>query len=136
MNRWNVLGWMAAVLVGGTMLAGCTAIERSNARQAERTLAAAGFQMKFADDTGKLSNAGQIQPQRTLVPQKLDGEMRFVYADAEFCKCVYVGTERAYQHYQKMAIQQQISQAQLGAAQAQESAAMNWGMWGGWGPWY
>ena len=127
---------MAAVLVGGTMLAGCTAIKRDNALQTERTLAAAGFQMKFADDSGKLSNAGQIQPQRTLVTQSLDGEARFVYADAEFCKCVYVGTPRAYQQYQKLAIQQQISQARLSAAQAQASAAMNWGMWGGWGPWY
>ena len=136
MNRWKVSGWMAAILVGGTMMTGCTAIKRDNALQTERTLAAAGFQMKFADDTGRLANAEQIQPQRTLVPQSLDGEPRFVYADAEFCKCVHVGTERAYQQYQKLSIQQQISNAQLSAAEAQESAAMNWGMWGGWGPWY
>ncbi len=135
MIRGNALGWMVAVLIGGTLVSGCMAIERDNALQTERTLAAAGFQMKFADDSSKLQSAGGL-PQRTLVPQSMDGETRFVYADAEFCKCVYVGTERAYQHYEKLAIQQQISNARLSAAEAQESASMNWGMWGGWGPWY
>lgn len=135
MIRWNALRWGAAVLVAGTMTMGCTAIERDDALQTERTLAAAGFQMKFADDAAKLQSAEAL-PQREITPRNMDGETRFVYADAEFCKCVYVGTERAYQRYQRLAIRQQISQARLSAAEAQESAAMNWGMWGGWGPWY
>jgi len=126
---------MVVVLVGGALVSGCTAIERDDALKTERTLAAAGFQMKFADDAAKMQNV-QALPQRELTPQPLDGGTRFVYADAEFCKCVYVGTEKAYQRYQRLAIRQQIAQARLSAAQAQESAAMNWGMWGGWGPWY
>lgn len=133
MKRANVLGCMA--LVASFLVAGCTAIERDNALQTERTLAAAGFQMKFADDGSKLANVQQL-PQREITPQSLDGEPRFVYADAEFCKCVYVGTERAYQRYQRLAIRQEIAQARLNAAQAQATAAMNWGMWGGWGPWW
>jgi hypothetical protein len=75
-------------------------------------------------------------PQRKLVPQQMDGETRFVYADAEFCKCIWVGTESAYQRFQRLSIRQEISQAQLQTAEANESASMNWGMWGGWGPWY
>lgn len=133
--RWNAVVWMMAVVVGGIGMSGCTAIERDNALQTERTLAAAGFQMKFADDSGKLQNV-QALPQRELTPQNLDGETRFVYADAEFCKCVYVGTEKAYQRYQRLSVRQEIAQARLSAAEAQESAAMNWGMWGGWGPWW
>jgi len=136
MRPWNARGWAAVVLLGGTLAAGCTAMRRDSAFQTERTLAAAGFQMKFADDPAKLASIAKIQPQRGLVPQQMDGEPRFVNADANFCKCIYVGTEKAYQRYQGLAIRQEISDSRLAAAQAQESAAMNWGMWGGWGPWY
>lgn len=136
MSRWNILGWALVFVVGGTLVSGCTAIRRDDALDTERTLAAAGFQMKFADDSERLDSASAILPQRQLVPRTMDGQTRFVYADAEFCKCIYVGTEKAYQRYQRLAIRQQISQARLAAAEAQESAAMNWGMWGGWGPWY
>lgn len=135
MKHWNAVVCAIAVAIGGVGLSACTAIERDNALQTERTLAAAGFQMKFADDSGKIQNTSAL-PQRELTPTRLDGETRFVYADAEFCKCVYVGTEKAYQRYQNLAVRQKIAQANLSAAQAQESAAMNWGMWGGWGPWW
>ena len=127
---------MAVVGICALAVAGCTAIRRDNTLQTERTLAAAGFQMKFADDATKLQDVQGVDPQRTLLPRSQDGETRFVYADAEFCKCMYVGTEDAYQRYQKLAITQQISNAQLATAQANEAASMNWGAWGGWGPWW
>ena len=52
-----------------------------------------------------------------------------VYADADYCKCVYIGTEAAYDRYQKLEVKQRI-------AENEEAASMNWGVWGGWGPWY
>lgn len=95
----------------------------------ERNLAAAGFQMKFARTPEQVAKAEAL-PQRKLTPiPGPDGDNRFVYADGKYCKCVYVGTEAAYDRYQKMEVKQRI-------AQAQEAAAMNWGGWGVWGPWY
>lgn len=112
----------------GAMLIGCTAIEKSNAMDAERMLSAAGFKMKFAETPERLAHL-QTMTQRTVVPHPKDGEVYYAYADAKFCKCLYMGSEKAYQQYQKMAIEQNI-------AQMNENASMNWGMWGGWGTWY
>jgi hypothetical protein len=85
--------------------------------------------MKFATSPEQITQADAL-PQRTLsrVPGP-DGSNRFVYADAEYCKCVYVGSEEAYDRYQKLEIRQQI-------ALNEEMASMNWGAWGGWGPWW
>ncbi|NRA00814.1 MAG: hypothetical protein HRU01_30370 [Myxococcales bacterium] len=78
----------------------------------------------------------KFSPQRQLTPHTVDGQLRFVYADAEYCKCMYVGNEAANQRYQKLELERRISNQQLEAAGANEAAAMNWGAWGGWGPWY
>ena len=57
------------------------------------------------------------------------GEIRWVYADPQFCKCAYVGTEAAYDRYQRLVVGQRI-------AEEEQDAAMNWDAWGAWGPWY
>ena len=95
----------------------------------------AGFKMRFTDSSSQLQNA-QSMTQRQLVPHMKDGQVYYVYADAEYCQCVYVGTEQAYQRYQKIAIQQKIAEERMQAAEMNQDAAMNWGAWGGWGPWY
>jgi len=109
-------------------LAGCAAIQRSDAMDTERSLAAAGFQMKMADTAARTAQVSGL-PQRKLTRVPHEGENRFVYADATYCKCVYVGTEAAYDRYQKIAIDQQVANEQL-------DASMNWDAWGPWGPWY
>jgi len=118
----------ALFLLGAVTLlvaAGCASTVEDN----ERTLAAAGFQMKFAKTPAQIAKAEAL-PQRTLTPTPgPDGANRFVYADAKYCKCIYVGTEKAYDRYQKLSVKQQI-------AENEEAASMNWGAWGGWGPWY
>ena len=109
--------------------AGCAEIQESNAIATERELAAAGFQMKFATTPEQLAKA-QALPQHKLTPTPgPNGENRFVYADATDCKCVYVGTDAAYDRYQNLQVKQRI-------AENEEAASMNWGAWGAWGPWY
>jgi hypothetical protein len=114
------------VLVG---FSGCAGILNREAIQNERLLAAAGFRMKLADTPEKLAHL-QTLPQRKLAPQKKDGEIWYVYADASACKCLYAGPENAYQRYQKLALQQQISRQNAEAAAMNQEAAMDWGMWG------
>jgi hypothetical protein len=85
--------------------------------------------MKFATTAEQIAKANAL-PQRTLTPAPgPDGQNRFVYADATYCKCIYVGTDKAYDRYQNLVVKQQI-------AQNEEMASMNWGAWGVWGPWY
>jgi hypothetical protein len=122
MSRINCLLVTAALLVSP----GCAS---TMAADTERSLAAAGFQMKFAKTPQQIAKTEAL-PQRKLTPTAgPDSTNLFVYADAQYCKCVYVGTDRAYSRYQRLQVNQQI-------AENEEAAAMNWDAWGGWGPWY
>ena len=122
----------AALLLLLTLLAGCAADE---AIQTERMLAASGFQMRLADSPERLAEL-KTQPQMTLVPHQRDGQVFYTYADAEECKCLYAGTEKAYQRFQNLALKQKIATERLEAAQERQLEQLDWGMWGPWGPWY
>jgi hypothetical protein len=113
----------------------CASIEKSEAIKTERTLAAAGFQMRLADTPQKMAKV-EAMTQRKLVPHEKDGETFFVYADALECKCVYAGSQQARQRYEQLAIKQNLANQQQMTAAMNEDAAMDWGGWGGWGPWY
>ena len=115
------------VLVGAT-LSGCTMIEKSNAESEEQKLAAAGFKVKFADTSEKLAHVQSMQ-QRTVISHIKNGVVYYAYADAEFCKCLYMGTESDYQEYAKLTVEQRT-------AEMNRDAAMDWNSWGGWGAWY
>ena len=116
----------AFALAGVALLAaaGCQTVAMDN----ERALAAAGFQMKMADTPDKLARLERL-PQRKLTPVPHNEETRFVYADAKYCKCLYVGSQKAYGRYQRLEIHERI-------AEEQEAAALDWDAWGAWGPWW
>ena len=68
-------------------------------------------------------------PQRKLTRTSCpDGKPRFVWADATDCKCIYVGGEAACDRYQRLSVQQQITE------ENEMAASMNWDTWGPWGP--
>ena len=111
------------------LVAGCTAIEKQDARKTESVLAAAGFQMKPADTPDRVAHLQLLRPFK-MVPHDRNGTLLYVYADPKACKCIWVGDQAAYQRYQQLAIQQQLAQEQMMTAQMNEDAAMNWGLWG------
>ena len=127
---------LIALLLVVLFVSACAGMLRRAAIDQERVLAAAGFRMKLANTPERRMHLLKFSPQRQLTPHTVDGQLRFVYADAEYCKCMYVGNEAANQRYQKLELERRISNQQLEAAGANEAAAMNWGAWGGWGPWY
>jgi uncharacterized membrane protein len=110
-------------------LAGCTYIRKEESSQVEATLAAAGFRMKPADTPERLTKL-QAMPQRKIFPQQRDDDVWYFYADAEFCKCLYYGSQEQYARYQQLAFRQKIAQERVEAAEMNEDAAMDWGMWG------
>ena len=116
---------LAVIMVLGIALAGCATVEKSNAQDTQQMLAAAGFKMKLADTPEKLAHLKTLT-QRKVVPHDQDGKPVYIYADAEFCRCLYAGDEDAYDRYEKMTVRQNI-------AEMNEAGAMNWGMWGPWG---
>ncbi|MBW2709081.1 MAG: hypothetical protein JRD04_07340 [Deltaproteobacteria bacterium] len=126
--------YVVALLASIALLASCAAIQNQNAVDMERLLAASGFKMKFAETPEKLA-ALEGLPQRKLVPQQHEGKVYFYYADADLCKCLYVGSEKSYQKFQNLAARQKMAQDYRWAAQTNMDARMNFGMWGPWGPW-
>ena len=110
-------------LIVALPLAGCAAIQRSEAKDTEQLLAAAGFQAKPADTPEKLANLRTMP--RKLVWQAKDGKFMYAYADPDYCQCLYVGGPTEYSAYQRLAVQKEI-------AEEQREAAMDWGMWGPW----
>jgi len=96
----------------------------------EQLLAAAGFEMKIADTPEKLANLSTLTPRRTLIPQKRDNQLYYVYADPDLCKCLYVGTSTQYEQ----ALQKSYASDQS-IAVGQQVNALAWELWAPW-PWF
>jgi hypothetical protein len=118
------LKFIAVITVLGIVLAGCAAVQKSDATDTEQMLAAAGFNMRPADTPEKLAHLKTLT-QRKLISHERDGKVYFVYADADNCKCLYAGNQENYQSYEKLSVKQNI-------AEMNEAAPMDWGMWGPW----
>ncbi|HZR79677.1 MAG TPA: hypothetical protein VFD92_01160 [Candidatus Binatia bacterium] len=130
MRRWM---WLLAPAVAFTLsAAGCAAMRQEEVHRKENLLAAAGFRMKPADTPEKLAQL-QAMPQTRMVARPApQGGVVYTYADAQGCKCLYTGKAEEYQRYRQLAMQQQVAEAQVEAAEANEAAAMDWGWWGPW----
>jgi hypothetical protein len=138
--------------------AGCTAVQHTKAMRAERELSASGFQLKLARTPEQKAQVEKL-PQRKLARVPYQDDIRYVYADAEFCECIYAGTGRAFQRFRSAVaedIQQQAladsmlldppidaTTAERNEALATRSilapsagASLDWESWGPWGPWY
>lgn len=120
---------VVTVTAAALLLAGCSAIRRSEAESTEEILAAAGFTMQVADEPTETAKLEALDPPLELISRVKDGQVVYTYADPYNCKCVYVGTEAQYQQYRRLALQKQIADEQLEAAEAAESAATM-------GPWW
>jgi hypothetical protein len=116
---------LVAVAIAGTLV-GCTS-QRANGL--EQQLTAAGFQVWYADTPQKLANLEALS-QRRLVAHPYAGGIRYVYADADGCKCVYAGNQLAYDEYQRMAAGDKVAGPGVMAAEMNKDAAMDWGVWG------
>lgn len=122
------------LLASAGLASGCATFERGKAMDTERELAAAGFQIRMADTPEKLAEL-QGLPQRQIGPISRDGRTFFVYADAKFCKCLYAGTERAYDRYERIALVKGLVVRRQETADAFRDATLDLGAWGPWYPW-
>lgn len=126
MQRRRIV-WGAAVvaLAAGLVpaLTGCGAMRRSEAEDAERLLASAGFKRLPADTTER---ANALQAMRPLRLQRVsrDGRTVYVYPDPYNCNCLWVGSAKAMQEYQRLRLnERQIAEDQE-AIEADENVAM------------
>ncbi|GGC55325.1 hypothetical protein [Chelatococcus reniformis] len=121
---------LAAALVAALAVGAC----QSTTTRKEDMMAAAGFKIRLADTPEKLANLQKLPP-NTFVPRTVNGQTVFVYADPLVCKCLYYGSQQAFQTFQGLNFEQRISSQDLLAAQMNADATWDYGVWGpGW--WY
>jgi len=119
------------VLATAFAVGGCAAMRRHEARDTGDLLVAAGFRSKPADTPEREQRLRELPPLK-MVSQSKDGHLVYRYADPYSCDCLYVGDEQAYAEYKRLALKKQVAEERLEAAEAEESAAMDWGLWGPW----
>lgn len=71
-------------------------------QRTESMLTQSGFRQIPADTPAKLTHLKTL-PQRQLVQRTHQGQKYYLFADAEGCKCMYVGRDQQYQGYQRIA---------------------------------
>ena len=101
--------WMRGLAVVGLGLAvsACAAATQ----RTESMLSQAGFRQIPADSPQKLAHLKTL-PQRQLVQRTHQGQKYYVFADADGCKCMYVGRDQQYQSYQGLARAQRVAESQ------------------------
>ena len=60
-----------------------------------------GFVMRAADTPAQIERLRQLPP-RTFVARSKNGRRYYLYADPDYCKCVFVGDETAMRNYRDM----------------------------------
>jgi hypothetical protein len=117
---------LLATVVGAILLASCAGMGSANTTS---LLTAAGFRARTPQTPKQQQMYAALAPyqvQRATVK----GQVFYVYKD-EKAGLAYIGREAEYQRYQQLAIQQQIAQNQIAAAEMEQQAALDW--YGGFG---
>jgi hypothetical protein len=111
---------------------GLTGCAGTQVKSSEDLLSAAGFDMQLADSDAKLAHLKTLQ-QHKIITHNQDGKIRYFYADATNCKCLYAGDEDSYKQYKKITAEHELAQQNEMAAEMNQDAFMGMGMWGfGW----
>jgi hypothetical protein len=107
-------------------LVGC-ATARQKAANTEDLLAASGFTQRVAttpEAQAKLQGMTPLKMQRMVK----DGQITYVYPDPEGCNCAYVGNERQYGEFRRLAIEEKIAEENFETARATPYGPAN-GWW-------
>jgi hypothetical protein len=131
MNRIKLSPISLTVLVLFVALAGFEGCASMGASNTASLLSAAGFRSRTPSTPKQQALYSQLAPYK-LERRTKNGKVLYTYADKQK-GIVYIGGEAEYQQYKRLALQQQVAQSQLEAAEINETASLNWGP--DWGPW-
>ena len=124
--RKNLLSTIAIVLASISLI-GCAGIGSTNTKS---LLSASGFSQKTPETAKQRELYAAAEPYKVFRFSK-DGKSMYAYKD-EKSGTAFIGDEKNYQEYQKLAVQQNIAQQQYQAAEMQREASMGW--YGAYGP--
>jgi hypothetical protein len=98
-------------------------------RNTEYLLSVAGFKLVPADTPQRQTDLADL-PTDQITRTLLDGVPCYLFPDPEN-NALYVGRQAQYDQYQKLFLQHQLAQAQVRAAEVNETY---WGVYWPWGP--
>jgi hypothetical protein len=109
------LGTSAGFLLLGLGALAANQMQQRVIMRRERNLSVAGFVEHHADTPDLQTKLDLLPPH--LVVQRVHGEtIRYVYADPEVCDCYYVGSQQAYDLYQKLRLAPHLANQQVSTA--------------------
>jgi hypothetical protein len=129
----------AALAVAPMAVAGCETTAQSVQRQ-ETNLAALGFVARPADTPARAAMLAKLPPQKFLRRTR-GGVVHYIYADTLDCRCLYVGSARAFARYRQLR-QMRAAVKEIRNTEFAEDMAgadysnpdWDWSPWGGFGP--
>jgi hypothetical protein len=132
MNRQNSPLTFPVVAIAFLVLASLYGCASYNAQNKESLLIAAGFRPRTPATAKQQVMFNRMEPYR-VERRVRNGKVLYAYADKQK-NLVYIGGENEYQRYKQLALQKQIAEDQLQAAQINEETSLyDWGPY--WGPW-
>jgi hypothetical protein len=109
-----------AALLLSVALSGCGSIKNDitppqptpeeQAARIEPRLSAAGFTMLPADTPELQTKLSSLLPLQVQYYIGKKGRLHYYMADPYYCKCMYVGSEQAYQQYEKIKLNEQFNE--------------------------
>jgi hypothetical protein len=120
--------WLPCLALG-LLCTGCSLLgigqptPEQRAHYVEPMLAAAGFGMIPADTPQKMQHLNTLPALKLSYYVGHDGQLRYWFADPHYCRCLYLGDEKAYQRYQNLRIQAREAQQEQEAAEENYEAS-------------
>jgi hypothetical protein len=127
--RWGMLGFVM-LLLGGCATVSTSSPEpaaaetgQQQAQDTETMLETAGFQSLPAATPQQKDRLKALPSQKIGFYIDRSGRANYWYADPDYCGCLFHGDEAAYQRYQQLKVDNQLSQRDRQAMQAQRYQA-------------
>ncbi|HEY2538304.1 MAG TPA: hypothetical protein VGI28_02205 [Stellaceae bacterium] len=113
------------------LCAGC-ASEQDRIQEMEQMLAAAGFHEEPVDSAKRQIQISTLRP-HSLLMQWLEVRGNevpaYIYADPDLCHCVYIGDEKTYQRFQRLALEKKLANEYMTAAEMAQTDTLDWDLW-------
>jgi len=106
-NRKNKLTLAGFLVLSLAFLIGCAGTGKMSPFQIDEMLVRSGFQLRTADTPEKLDFLKSLPKNRFLHKKRNDKELYFYVNDAS-CQCMYIGNEKAYQHFKQSVKENQL----------------------------
>jgi hypothetical protein len=105
--------------------AGCSLFQETPQQRAQRIepmLSASGFKTIPADTPEAMSHFQDLTPLKlSYYPQ--DGKPYYWFADPDYCQCLLMGDEQAYQAYERYLLEQNMQEQAEETAELEQAAA-------------